>query len=173
MWHGNDALPADYGYGDCGCGCNGATGGCGGQYGVLPAAVLAALPAIGKGLVAIAPSVAGLAGSVLGQRAAEAEAQQAAAATCPPAALIDSQIASLKSQMGFFGKLNPFDYRKDRIKTLLDMRATAIMRCQQQAAASPWVNPVVATEPPAAINPNYLLLGGLALGAVFLLRKDK
>ena len=170
MWHGNDALPADYGYGDCGCGCKGAPTGCGGDgYGVLPAAVVAALPAIGKGLLTIAPSVAGLVGASMGQKAQEAAA---AAATCPPVGALDAQIDALKAQMGLLGKLNPFDSRRDRIRLLEQMRPALIARCVQQASAAPWTNPVTVAAAPdtTGINPNYLLLGGLALGAVFLLK---
>ena len=177
MWHGDDAiLPADYGYADayggCGCGCKGAPSGCGGGAVTKPGEygepiTLAILAAAGT----ILPSVLGLAGSVAGSKAQQ---RQAAAASCPQVANIDAQIQAIKDSRGLFAKLihTPWGAKQKQIDALEAQRPGAFVACQQAAT----FQSLPVSAPPAApmggVNINYLLLGGLALGAVLLLRRN-
>lgn len=181
MWHGDDAiLPADYGYantyGDCGCGCKGAANGCGGavtkpgEYGfVITGAMLAAA---GKGLLTLAPAALSLAGAAAGSKAQE---RQAAAAACPQVQMIDAQIQSIKDSRGLFAKLvhTPWGAKQKQIDALEAQRPAAFAACQQGATYQSLPVSAPPADPMGGINMNYLLLGGLALGAVLLLRKDK
>jgi hypothetical protein len=181
MWHGDDAiLPADYGYADaygCGCGCAGASNGCGGgavakpgEYGfVITAAMLAAA---GKGLLTIAPAALGLFGSMAGSKAQQ---QQAAAASCPQVANIDAQIQAIKDSRGLLAKIihTPWGPKQKQIDALETQRPGAFAACQQAALYQSTPVSAPPADPMGGININYLLLGGLALGAVLLLRKDK
>jgi hypothetical protein len=182
MWHGDDAiLPADYGYADahggCGCGCNGAPSGCGsgavtkpGEYGVVITAAM--LAAAGKGLLTIAPAALGLFGSMAGSKAQE---RQAAAAACPQVANIDAQIQAIKDSRGLFAKLihTPWGAKQKQIDALEAQRPAAFVACQQAATFQSLPVSAPPADPMGGINMNYVLLGGLALGAVLLLRKDK
>lgn len=168
MWHGGDELlPVDYGYtnayGGCGCGCKGAPGGCGGEYGFWPALV-AALPAIGQAAAAIAPAALGIAGQAAGTAAAR---KDAAAASCPQVASIDAQIQAIKDSRNFAEKLihTPWGAKAQQIAALKQQRVAAFSACQQQAAAAPYTNPPIPVAAPTddtGINVNYLLFGGLA-----------
>lgn len=179
MWHGDDAtLPADYGYantyGDCGCA--GAPSGCGGgamtkpgEYGfVISAAMLAGL---GKGLIAVAPAALGLFGSMAGSKAQQ---QQAASASCPQVANIDAQIQAIKDSRGLFAKLihTPWGPKQKQIDALETQRPGAFAACQQAAMYQSMPVSAPPADPMGGINMNYLLLGGLALVAVFALRKN-
>jgi hypothetical protein len=182
MWHGDDAiLPADYGYADaygCGCGCAGASNGCGGgavakpgEYGFVltTAAILAGL---GKAAIAIAPAALGLIGSSAGAKAQE---RQAAAAACPQVANIDAQIQAIKDSRGLFAKIvhTPWGAKQKQIDALEAQRPGAFVACQQAATYQSLPVSAPPADPMGGLNMNYLLLGGLALGAVLLLRKDK
>jgi len=182
MWHGDDAiLPADYGYanayGDCGCGCAGAPSGCGGgamtkpgEYGVVltTAVVLAGL---GKGLLAVAPAALGLFGAMAGSKAQQ---QQVAAASCPQVGSIDAQIQAIKDSRGLFAKLihTPWGAKQKQIDALEMQRPGAFAACQQAAMYQSMPVSAPPADPMGGININYLLLGGLALVAVFALRKN-
>jgi hypothetical protein len=180
MWHGDDAiLPADYGYadayGDCGCGCKGAPSGCGGgvvtkpgEYGVVITAAM--LAAAGKGLLAVAPAALGLFGSMAGSKAQ----QQQAAASCPQVANIDAQIQAIKDSRGLLAKLihTPWGEKQKQIDALEAQRPGAFVACQQAATFQSLPVSAPPADPMGGININYLLLGGLALVAVFALRKN-
>lgn len=181
MWHGGDELlPVDYGYtnayGGCGCGCKGAPGGCGGEYGVAFLAALApALPAIGQAFAAIAPTALGIAGAAAGTAAAR---KDAAAASCPQVAAIDAQIQAIKDSRNFMEKLihTPLGTKAQQIAALKQQRVAAFSACQQQAAAAPYTNPPIPVEAPtddAGINVNYLLFGGLAAVVLVVALQNK